>query len=226
MKKKRFIVLCIICILLLTGCAPKEKPKINDKLDAEILYIEDLIFKIANKYAKKEYIQDDKINFDYIKDDVNRINDLWGNLILDLTEVNVSNEEILDFSNKLNDLIISISKKDELKMIDYLSELNTQLIGFKASYTENKNNIKRMEIKNDILEIFNLVNKSEFNLANDKMDATIQVYKSLMNDDDYAKENFYNLKKIYILLEEYKTSLVTENFDLISIKYINTIENL
>ena len=54
----------------------------------------------------------------------------------------------------------------------------------------------------------------------------IQNYKNLMNDNDYAKENSYNLNKIYILLQEYKNSLITQNYDLISIKYINTIENL
>ena len=221
-----FLLLITILILVLTGCAPKDEYEINDKLDAEISYIEDLILKITNKYAKKEYTEDEKINFDYIKDDVSRINDSWSIMILDLTEINVPNDQILLFSNQLNELIIAIGKKDELEMIDDLTQLYIELIGFKASYTENKNIIKKLEIKKNVLEIFNLVNKTEFNLANEKLDSTIQNYKNLMNDNDYVEENAYNLNKIYILLEEYKNSLWAENVDLIFMKYVNVIENL
>ena len=228
MKRRKFVFFCIISILIfiLTGCSPKEEPQINDKLNAEISYIEDLIFKITNKYAKKEYIEDDKINFDYIKDDVNRINDSSAMLIVDLTEINISNEEILNFSNHLNDLIITIGEKDETKMINDLSQMYADLLMFKSSYAKNKNEIKKSEIKKEVLDIFNLSNKSEFDTANEKIENVIQNYKNLMNDNDYAKENAYNLNKIYILLEEYKNSLITQNYDLISIKYINTIENL
>ena len=228
MKRRNFVFLCILRILIfiLTGCSPKEEPKINDKLDAEISYIEDLILKIVNKYAKKEYTEDNKVNFDYIKDDVNRINDSSAILILDLTEINIANEQILNYSNHLNDLIITIGKKDEIKMIDDLSQMYTDILMFKSSYTKNKNEIKKAEIKKEVLDIFNLSNKTEFENANEKIENVIQNYKNLMNDNDYAKENSYNLNKIYILLQEYKNSLITQNYDLISIKYINTIENL
>ena len=49
-----FISCIIITIIIigLTGCTSKQKSNINEKLDAEISYIEDLIIKIANKYAK------------------------------------------------------------------------------------------------------------------------------------------------------------------------------
>lgn len=228
MNRRFYIFFCFLIIVLLTftGCSFKEEPKINDKLDVEISYIEDLIFKIINKYAKKEYIEDEKINFDYIKEDVNRINDTWNTLILDLTEVNISNEDILNFSNELNNLIITIGEKDDIKMIDDMSIMYSQLIKFKAQYSENKNLIKKYEVKNNVLQVFNFVNKSEFNLASQQIDYTIASYRNLMNDNDYASEYTYNLNKIYILLEEYKNSIQTQNYDLICIKYINTIENL
>ena len=228
MKRKKFLFLCIITIIIigLTGCTSKQKSNINEKLDAEISYIEDLIIKIANKYAKKEYEENNKINFDYIKDDIIRINDSWSRLILDLTEVNTTNEEIFEFSNQLNNLIISVGQEDEKKLIDNLSKIYSQLMNFKSSYTDNKNSIEKNELKKDVFEVFNLINNSKYDEANIQIDSTIKRYRDLMNDNDYVKENSYNLNKIYILLQDLKKSLLTENFDLISIKYINLIENI
>ena len=48
----------------------------------------------------------------------------------------------------------------------------------------------------------------------------------LMKDNNYARENKYNLNKIYVLLEEYKNSLETQNYDLIRMKYILVVEEL
>lgn len=55
---------------------------------------------------------------------------------------------------------------------------------------------------------------------------TVETYKGLMNDIHYAEENAYNLNKIYILLEEFNNAIQTENYDLIRMKYIVTVENL
>ena len=54
----------------------------------------------------------------------------------------------------------------------------------------------------------------------------VETYKDLMNDIQYAEENAYNLNNIYVLLEEFSNAIQTENYDLIRMKYIVTVENL
>ena len=141
------ICICSILLVTLTGCQKNEEKDINDKLDAELEYEEDLIFKIANKYAKGEYIEDDEIKWDYTKGDIQKINSTWNMLILDLTEVNVSNQDIMDFSNSLNDLLVSINKENEIAMIDELNDMYAKLVIFKQAYSENKNLIEKNKIK-------------------------------------------------------------------------------
>ena len=50
MRKVVFKSVCVgaLLLILLTGCGKQEEKNINDKLDAELEYVEDLIFKIAN----------------------------------------------------------------------------------------------------------------------------------------------------------------------------------
>lgn len=228
MKRVFILSICVCSILLfaLTGCGTKKENGINEKLDAELQYIEDLIFKIANKYAKGEYAQEDKMNWEDIKKDIHKINASWNTLILDLTEVNVSNQEILGFSDHLNDLMIDISRESETAMMDQLNDMYAQIIVFKQAYSTNKNQIQKNKIKSEVLSIYSLVNKEEFEGAHAKAIAVIETYKGLMNDINYAEENSYNLNKIYVLLEEYRNSIQTRNYDLVRMKYILTVENL
>lgn len=228
MKRVFIISICVCSVLLftLTGCGTKKEKGINEKLDAELQYIEDLIFKIANKHAKGEYVEDDKINWEDIKEDIHKINASWNTLILDLTEVNVSNQDILGFSNNLNDLMIAISKEAEVTIIDKLNDMYAQVVRFREAYASNKNQIQKNKIKSEALSIYSLVNKQDFEGAYTKATEVIENYKGLMNDINYAEENSYNLNKIYVLLEEYRNSIQTRNYDLARMKYILTVENL
>jgi len=220
------VCVCLIILFSLTGCSTNSSSNINDKLNAELEYIEDLIFKIANQYAKEEYIENEKINWDYIKGDLQTINDTWNTLILDLTEVNVANEEILAFSNELNDLLISFSKKDEKILIDKLNNMYAKVIIFKQSYSNNKNEIEKNKIKGEVLAVFSIVNRGDFESAKTSAQKLVENYKQLMNNREYAQENGYNLNKIYIILEEYRNSIHSQNYDLIRMKYITAVENL
>lgn len=228
MRKVVFKSVCVgaLLLILLTGCGKQEEKNINDKLDAELEYVEDLIFKIANKHAKGEYIEDEKFKWDYLKGDMQKINDSWNTLILDLTEVNVQNQVIIGYSTDLNDLLIAVSKENESAMLDKLNDMYAKVILFKEAYSQEKNRIEKNKIKSDVLGVYCLVNKNDYPAAKTKATTTVENYKSLMNDIQYAEENAYNLNKIYVLLEEFSNAIQTENFDLVRMKYIVTVENL
>ena len=228
MRKVVFKSVCVgaLLLILLTGCGKQEEKNINDKLDAELEYVEDLIFKIANKHAKGEYIEDEKFKWDYLKGDMQKINDSWNTLILDLTEVNVQNQVIIGYSTDLNDLLIAVSKENESAMLDKLNDMYANVILFKEAYSQEKNRIEKNKIKSDVLGVYCLVNKNDYPAAKTKATTTVENYKSLMNDIQYAEENAYNLNKIYVLLEEFSNAIQTENFDLVRMKYIVTVENL
>lgn len=228
MKKSicKLSILCTIILLCLTGCSKAEANKIYYKLDSEIEYVQDLIFKIANKIAKNEYIEDDKINWNYIQNDVLNVNDSWSILVLDLTEVNVTSENIISFSNDLNNTLIAVNQEDENLLIEKLSNMSQKLNVFKEAYSNNKNNIEKNKIKTGMLSVFSKAYAGNYTLAKDEVNKLIENYKILMNDKSYADENTYQLNKIYILLEEYLASIGTENFDLIRIKYLSAVENI
>lgn len=226
MKKLLLNFLCICVIFSLTGCSREEKYTIKDKLDSETEYIENLIFKIVIKHAKGEYEEEGKINWDYIKGDINKINSSWNLMIIDLSTVGVENKEILQYSDDLNNLLLSIANNDELTMIDKLNSIYKKIIDFRDVYSDNKNEIEKNRIKSSILNSYYFANIMQYENGKIDIDKTIEKYKELMKNDDYKKENNYNLNKIYILLQEYRNSFNTGELDLIKLKFILTIEEL
>lgn len=217
---------CTILLFSLTGCGKTPEKDIEGKLNAELEYVEDLIFKVANKHAKGEYLEEDKFKWEDIKGDMQKINSTWNTLILDLTEVNVSNQDIIGFSNDLNDLLISVSKESEVMMLEKLNDMYAKVIVFKEAYLKDKSQIQKNKIKSEVLSIYVLTNKDDYESAKTKIASTIDTYKSMMNDIQYAEENAYNLNKIYVLLEEFSNAIQTQNYDLVRMKYIVTVENL
>ena len=118
MKKiNRYLGLTIIFlfgILFLCGCDinSEETSSIEDKISEEISYIEDKILTFYSMHAKEEYGELDNLNWDLIEENVIDLNGVLDTVILDMSEVEISNEDIIVFKDGVNRLSIATSNKD------------------------------------------------------------------------------------------------------------------
>lgn len=223
----KLIILISLIMFCLTGCSMtdgKDNKTIEDKTDVELSYVEDSIFTIVNKYAKDEYRTDGKLDWDIILKDAKKINDVVDTILLDLSELEIPDENIIEFSNELNNLIIAISDKNEKLLIDKLSYLYSLIPKYISNYSDNVNVIKQKELKSIILSSYNLSNLDNWTDAKTTIQDAENKYKEMMNDVDYMKENSYKLNKVYVLIEEFKNVINLENIELVNMKYINLIE--
>lgn len=250
------IFLLITFVFSLTGCSLQnnvENKTIEDKTNEEISYLEDEILTIANKYAKGEYdakqgegektneeenqtednkAEDDKteepkqLNWDDISKSTIKINDSLDTIILDLTEIEISNDDLVNFRNHVNNLNIAATNKDERMLLEEISILYSLLPTYEEKYSNNKNKINIMKFKSLVLASFIYTNLLDWDNAKNTIVSAENKYKEMMDDVDYMKEYSHNLNKIYILLEEFKTAVDSEQLELAKIKYIEFIENI
>lgn len=222
------ILFIILIVLILTGCTNKNKyeNKQNDKINEELNYIEDNVFNIVNKYAKGEYLKNDVIDWDSILKDEKKLNDSLDSILIDLSQVNIENNDLVQFSNKLNNLLIFTSEKKEVEVINELSNIYLLLPNFMEKYSENKNEINKKRLKSLILSSYAISNSKSWEDAKGSIQNVENKYAEMMNDVDYMKENSYNLNKVYILIQELKSAINLENINLVNLKYISLIENI
>lgn len=229
-NKKIYIVIIIIILsmICLVGCSlnKEEDRTIEDKTDEEINYVEERIFTLVNRYAKEEYIVDDTLDWKSIKDDTQNLNNSIDTIILDLSEVNISNEDLIKFKDELNNLNIAISNEDEHEFLQRCNYLYSLLPSFLEKYSQNKNKINIMKLKSLVLTSYIQSNFFDWARAKETVALADNKYKEMMDDIDYMKEYDYNLNKIYVLLEEFKNVIDAEEADLARIKYINFIDKI
>ena len=108
------VLMCFLGILFLCGCDinSEETSSAKDKVSEEINYIEDKILTFYSMYAKEEYGGIDNLNWDLIEENVIDLNGVLDTVILDMSEVEISNEDIIVFKDGVNRLSIATSNKD------------------------------------------------------------------------------------------------------------------
>ena len=227
MRKTKYILVFIIALFLLTGCSlndKKDNKTIKDKVNEEIKYLEDRAFTIVNKYAKDEYLEDETINWTNISKEVKEINVSIDTIIQDLSELDISNEDILALRNEINSIIISAGNEDEYNLLQRVSYFYSLLPNYLEKYSDNKNQVDVMKLKSLILSSYVQSNFLEWDTAKDTIVLAEAKYNEMMNNVDYMREYSNNLNKVYVLLEELKNAIELEEVELVKVKYINFIE--
>ena len=230
MNKKenfKFIFLISFLILFLTGCSLQEENQktIQDKTNEEISYIEDEIFTIVNKYIRGEYNDDTGgIKWDDVNKEVQNLNSVLDTIMLDLSELEITNDELVNLRNEVNNLSISVTNKDDYNLLQKSSYIYSLLPTYMEKYSQDKNKIDNMKLKSLVLSALVQANFLEWDTAKNTALLVENKYKEMIDNVDYMKEYSYNLNKTYILIGEFKNAIDLEEVELTKQKYINFID--
>lgn len=230
MVKKIFLFCMIIffCIIFLTACTinDEEMPSIESKITEEIEYIENKILTFLNMYAKDEYDLAEDLNWDLIEENAIELNSILDTIILDMTEVEISNETIIEFKNRVNNLSIAISNKDIDVALEEYRLLYLLLPIYAEKIYSNKNELEILRLKSLAISSYVFANRSEWDEAKKAILEAENKYKTMMDNVDYIKEYSYNLNKVFVLIGELRNAIELEELELTNIKYVNFIEKI
>lgn len=224
----KYILFFLIILVVLSGCSmnnENEKKTMQDKVNEEMEFLQDKTFTITNKYAKGEYYSNDsKVNWKDVSKEVKEIDISIDTIIQDLSDLNISNEDILALRNEVNGLIISAGNEDEYNLFQNISRLYSLLPNYLEKYSNDKNKINEMKLKGLVLTSFVQANFLDWETAKNTIISAEAKYNEMMNNVDYMKENANKLNKAYVLLEELKNAIVLQEVELTKVKYIDFIE--
>ena len=215
-------------MIFLSGCEINvdENLSVEDKITEEIEYIENKILTFYSMYAKGEYGVLEEINWDLIEENVIDLNGVLDTIILDMAEVEISNEDIIVFKDGVNRLSIATSNRNINAVLEEYNILYSILPKYAQNAFKNKNDVKRLELKSQIVSSFVYANLFDWESASTRINLADAKYKEMMDDVDYMKEYSYNLNKIFILLSEIKNAISLQELELVKIKYVNFIEKI
>lgn len=223
---KSILVICLI-LFILSGCSVSNADdKIKSKVSSEINYFENEIFAILVKYAKGEYNTEQGIDWDGMYKESEKITESWSTVVLDLSKLNISKEQINGLGQDLSNLVISISSENLSDVFNYLYSAYSRLPEIKKLYSENDIEIKKLELKKSVVFAYKQAEESDFESSKNEIQNASNKYNDMMNDVNYSKENAYNLNKVFVEIEELKSAINLENLPLIRIRFVNFIEEI
>lgn len=197
-----FYIIIFIILICFTGCGFQENENkgIEEKTNEEISFIENKILTFFSKYAKNEYGNIENLNWEEIENSIIDLNNVLDTIILDFSEIEISNEDIIKFRNGVNDLSIACTNRDFDLVIEKYNLLYSLLPTYMEKYSKNKNEINILQLKSLVVLSFTYSNSYDWENAKSTIEIAENKYKEMMDDVEYMKEYAHNLNKVYILL--------------------------
>lgn len=220
-KKVFFVILILIISVCLSGCSKEAPEKLNIKTTKELGYLEELVFQIILKLQKNDYITDENLlDWDKILGDAEKINMELDNIMLDLSNLKLANEKIGNLSNYTNRVLVAVNSKNEQALIGELNNLYQLIPQYLEDYETDKNEKSKKQLKAMVLNSFNYSLNGDWETAKNEVINVENKYNDMIGDNEYIQKNSYSINKIYILIQEYKTAINSENFELVRLKFI------
>ena len=166
------------------------------------------------------------INWDNEKGVIESINVKWTSLIVDLHQLNVNNDDILNFSNILNHTIVNIKQENKVNTMLDLANLYGYIPNYLKQFSNDEEKISIEYIKSNILNSYALVEQERWDEVKEQVFNSVENITNIMNSINTEQFSQYQINRIYVMLNELYSSIDLKDKQLYYIKYRNVMEEL
>lgn len=171
-------------------------------------------------------LNENDIDWDMIKNEIERINEAWGIIILDLSYVNANNNDILSFSSSLNDALLSIKDENKVSALSNIAKVYSFIPKFEQQISADNSMQNIKQVKSYLINAYSLVEQEDWAAIEKNINDAETTFKNITNDIEYVKNREFKVNKTYVSLKELQNSLSYRDKKLFLIKYKNLIENI
>lgn len=215
---KGFLLIAIFSLLifLITGCS-KDNTNLNmeSKIEAEIEFCENRIILFLKNCEYDEYVKDDILNWENIKDDTDKFVNSFPTIEADLSNVQYDQNKIEEIKTNLQNISNYSQTEDFEKLQNEYGNLYLKIISIKNS--------KNKDFKNKCMQIYiqALTENKNFESLVTDLENT---YSNLKQDSEFIQINKYSLNKINDNILDLKNAIQNSNFKKIRAHSLKIIE--
>ena len=165
-----------------------------------------------------------EIDWAGLKNEIENVYYSWNTVLLDLNKLDVSNDDILGFSNDLDKTTTYIKSEDKTNSILAVANLYGYLPKYAETISNSSTYMNVMKTKTFILNAYALIEADDWNGAKGEIDKALETFKLVTTDANFVSENSHRVNKSYVLLNELRNSLPSQDKDIFYIQYRNLME--
>lgn len=168
----------------------------------------------------------EQINWDSVKDEVEKLYTTIPSLTMDLYQMNVKQEDVLAFNNQYDNLTTVVKEEKKEETLSELTKVYEFLPKFLKDSGQDEIYTVIVETKNNVLKGYSkLDNENWEEIAND-IKNSIDIYSKLLSNTNIDTSKQYNISKSYVMLNELQNAVNLKDSSVFLIKYRNLIEEL
>ena len=167
-----------------------------------------------------------EIDWDYIKTNTEIIYSTWPSMVVDLHELNVKNEDILNFSSTLDQVTLSAKQEDKTAMLNNLASLYALLPNYRSQFSKDNQQINLDYTKAYLLNAYAFIEQDKWDDVKQQMQNAISYFSNIMNSINSNEQKQSQISKIYVSLNELNNTIDKQDKELFYIKYRNSMEEL
>ncbi len=167
-----------------------------------------------------------EVDWEYMKTNAEIIYSTWPSMMVDLHELNVKNEDILNFSSSLDQVTLAAKQEDKSVTLNNLANLYGFLPNYRSQISENKDEINIDYTKACLLNSYALVEQEQWEEVKKQLENAISYFSNIMNSINGNGQKQSHISKIYVLLNELNKTIDYKDKQLFYIKYRNAMEEL
>lgn len=183
-----------------------------------------LVTEMKNKSVLN--IENENIDWDFMKQHIENVNTSWTIIMLELYNSNVSNDDIMSFSNVLNDTIISIKKEDKETTLMNLTNLYSYIPKFLTAISSEKHILNIENTKYYVYTAYSFATIEDWDIVTSNLSNAESTFLSILNDTEYSKNRKFKINKTYILIKDIQNAIQNNDKSLFFLKYKALIESL
>jgi len=169
---------------------------------------------------------ENQIDWKSIKSQIETINEAWGVVVLDLSSLNVDNNNILGFSSALDESILSIRDENKADTLTNIANLYSYIPKFEQNISANQSTQNIKQVKSNIINAYSFLEQDDWTAIETNMAECESTFKNLLGDVEYIQDKEYKVNRTYVLIKELQNSLTYKDKKLFLVKYKNLMESV
>jgi hypothetical protein len=165
------------------------------------------------------------INWENLKLEIENLNNTWPSIIVDLYKANVDNKKLTEFSDLINTCIGNIKNENRTETLNSLAKLYEYIPVFLEKIASDNKQIELAKTKVEVIKAYVNIDFANWEELKNSLDRAISNFEPIVNNTSEAEKE-YNIRKAYVLLQEFKNAVDTNDKDLLFMKYKNLMEEL
>lgn len=147
-------------------------------------------------------------------------------ITLDLYSLNVSQENILNFNKDLDNLTVSLEEENKQVTLDNLVKVYEYIPKFAQNVVDDTLYKTVLETKLNVFKGYAKLDSGDWAGMNTNMIDAINVYATLLTNTEIDVNKQASINKGYVMLNELKNAVDTQNTSVFLIKYKNLLEEI